>query len=88
MKGIRFYLEHKTPQDKRKDIHAGNVFARYLDISGFGRNVEGAGAVYNWPNSDCCHSQASIDYLWENCRRISEDKAREIHPALFEYLEQ
>lgn len=94
MQGIRFYLEYSTPEDKRKATrkepgnHSGNVFAAYVDngpqLHG---GVDGAGAVYYQQNSPCASTSSSWDYLSTHCLRISERRAREIHPELFRYLE-
>jgi hypothetical protein len=44
-------------------------------------------SVYTEPNSPCCGSLASLAYIQDNCKRISEKLAREIHPELFVYLD-
>lgn len=89
MKGVRFYLQHDTPRDKRKGKHNGNVFAAFYENKFFSRLwlVEGVGAVFYTPNSAVAGTSAAIEYLDSNCKRISEAKAREIHPALFAYLD-
>ena len=99
MRGYRFYLEHDSPQDKRKGKHNGNVFAAYLGrtkgtagngifFSQNGAMCEGTGAVYFEPNSPVCGCSASLDWLRTNCKRILEANARRIHPRLFEYLDR
>ena len=50
--------------------------------------MESISAMFYRPNSPVAHSNAAADYIWNNCRRISEKRAREIHPRLFEYLEK
>ena len=38
------------------------------------------------PNSIVVSGSVSREYLIENTKRISEEKARKIHPNLFKYL--
>jgi hypothetical protein len=45
------------------------------------------GAVYGHPDSACAGTSASRDYLRTKCKRVSESKAREVHPNLFRYLD-
>jgi len=49
--------------------------------------VECISALFGEPNSPVCGGQTTDDYLWNSCRRISEKRAREVHPRLFEYLD-
>lgn len=44
-------------------------------------------AIFFSPNSPVCGGGADLGYIHDQCKRISERKAREIHPALFEYLD-
>lgn len=85
MRGFRFYLEHRTPADKRKRAHMGTVFA--LCLEHMPHALEGGSAVFDRPNSPVCWGSASRDYLRHHCRRVSEATARAIHPRLFAYLE-
>lgn len=100
MKGIRFYEEFKTPQDKRKGKSAGTVVAAIVENGVYftqnhtkeGKPTQTACyecvcAVYARPNSPVCSSGVALEYLSKNCKRIPESKAREIHPKLFEYLD-
>ncbi|KKN85800.1 hypothetical protein LCGC14_0276070 [marine sediment metagenome] len=103
MIGVRFYLDYVSAQRKRKGQHAGNVIAAHVITSGrswshvgtvskgeTGKilfSVECIAAVYASPNSPVCSSSVSRTYLQESCKFISEGKAREIHPALFERLD-
>jgi len=48
---------------------------------------EGFVGVFDRPNSPVNFSGAALDYLREKCKRVSETKARTIHPALFERLD-
>ena len=95
MKGIRFFeeLEHKN---RKAEQSQGNVIAMLIG-SGFWRqyasgdrsyHYECVGAVFYHPNSQCAGTSAQDEYLRGDCRRISEARAREIHPALFEYLDR
>lgn len=96
MKGIRFYLEYpnSTEKDKatRKAIgnHEGNVAAvfyenwRVVDGEGY---YDAISAAYFRPNSPVCSGSVSDGWLKKRGKRISETQAREIHPALFDYLD-
>jgi len=91
MKGITFYLEYDTTNDKRKNKHNGNCLAVFKDnkwLSDNGWRVEAVSSVYYHPNSDVASTSVSYEYLAKRCKRISETKAREIHPRLFTYLEE
>lgn len=98
MKGFRFYLEYPNKQEKQKATrkktgnHSGNCIALCVDpmeywINNDNTMVEAFTAVYDRKNSPCCFSSTSIEYLNENCKRISEQQARVIHPNLFERIE-
>ena len=89
MNGIRFYLEF-TDKSKRQ---AGGTVVAALVLNGSYWNsgticYEALAAVFDWPNSPVAGTGVACDYLRQKCRRISEAKARTIHPALFERLEQ
>lgn len=98
MRGIRFYLEYSSPTEKNKATrkqpgnHTGNVFAAFVENGSYpcgdGGCVDGVGSVFYQPNSVVVGTGASWKFLQENCLRISEEQAREIHPALFERLDQ
>jgi hypothetical protein len=91
MKGYRFYEEFETNAKKRKRISGGNVVALLLDERGRpywnGTTYDCISAVYSHPNSGVASTGASPDYLAKNCRRISEEDARRIHPVLFRWLD-
>lgn len=96
MNGYTFYLEYPSLKDKRKATrktlgnHSGNVMAVFGDwfsIAGHYYKKECVSSVYNRPNSDVCTSSACDSYIKENCKRISEEQARKIHPKLFQYLD-
>lgn len=93
MKGYRFYeeIENKGKKDEKSN---GNVIALFLDENndptsypyGPKQVWSGLGAVYFHENSPVSVTGISPDYLREDCKRVSEEKAREIHPRLFERL--
>ena len=98
MKGWRFYEEYKT---KKRKVPTGNVIAvdttqSEYPIFSFGVNGVGCdvryqrgciSAVTYESNAPVCSSSVAVDYLQILCKRISEPKARKIHPKLFDYLE-
>ena len=94
MKGYRFYLEHESAKDKRAGKHSGNCFAVLLGKDGRPlrqsdpKMVEGIGAVYEHPDSGVAGTSADRGFLREKCKRISESKAREVHPKLFIILDK
>lgn len=94
MKGVRFYLEFNSLEEKRQSNkhnnfkhHTGNVIAIFLEQ----RQVIRQEIVYDaigsshlqTPNNYICSISASNNYLRQRCKRISEALAREIHPNLF-----
>lgn len=98
MKSYHFYLEYPSKAAKRaatrKNLgnHSGNIIAvdseranSWLSDRQVMRDC--VSAVTSYPNSDVCGSSASMDYIRENCKRVSEKQAREIHPNLFSTLE-
>ena len=98
MTGFRLYLEFPTATAKRKSGrdnqgHEGTVFAAYTDRPyrriDHGRYVnDGVGAVFAEPNSPVASCAANVDeWLRKKCKRIPESLARQIHPALFAYLD-
>lgn len=90
MKDVRFYEEYQDKAAKRKGTESkGNVLAVFVDvpISFVTLCYEAVGAVFFEPNSQVCGTQVSPGVLRDRCKRVSEATAREIHPALFEYLD-
>lgn len=93
MEGIRFYEEF---ENKRKGISNGNVVAVIHENNWYRQDATGRlqllyeaiGAVYFYPNSPVCGTGVSQEYLWSTCKRVSESKAREIHPELFTVLDK
>jgi len=85
MKGIRFYEEFTSDTRTKSE---GNVVA-VLVVNG--RNGAGdydaiAAVDARRPNAPVAGTPATSLYLRERCKRISEKRAREIHPRLFSYL--
>lgn len=93
MKYVRFYLEHRDKKMKRKGIHQGNVIAVFIREDGNfqwnpgSQSIECIAAVHYFPDSPCASTSVGIEYLRENCKRISEAMARDIHPQLFVRLQ-
>lgn len=95
MKGYRFYLEHASNADKRKGKHTGNVVAVPLDERGreywyphAPGTVEAISAVFSHPNSDVASGGVDFwHYIRGRCKRISETRAREVHPKLMAWLD-
>jgi hypothetical protein len=89
MNGIRFYLEF-TDKSKRKP--GGTVVATLVLNGSYWSSgtiyYEALAAVFDWPNSPVAGMGVACDYLRQKCKRISEAKARIIHSALFERLDQ
>lgn len=90
MNGVRFYQEFK---DKKRGISAGRCLAVVPEQGYFdamtGWIYDCVGPVYadDGPNTRAlCGCGVGADWLRENCKRVSEAKAREIHPALFTLL--
>ena len=94
MKGYRFYEELEN-KNRKGEISKGTVLALPLDEDGIplyfcscsGMCVEVISSVFAEPNSPVCGSAADDDYIYYETKRVSEKRAREIHPALFAYLE-
>ena len=89
MNGICFYLEFT---DTSKRTTGGTVVAALVLNGSYWSSgticYEAIAAVFDWPNSPVAGTGVACDYLRQKCRRISEAKARTIHPALFERLDQ
>lgn len=87
MKGIRFYAEFN---DKSKRQPGGNVVAALVLNGSYWSSAtacyEAIAALFDQPNSPVAGTGVALDYLRQKCKRISEAKARRIHPALFERL--
>lgn len=92
MNGIRFYAEFPEGVSKRRPVaEATNVvalFAGSYTIRDGEAILEGLGSLYDRPNSPVASTGISAGFLRSKCKRISEAKAREIHPALFARLDE
>lgn len=90
MRGYRFFEEFSDDDLRRS---SGNVIA--VDMHGESFVQEG-GVCYRAlcafpddgePNSPVLERLFNAEYLGVRCRRISEARARQIHPRLFHYLD-
>jgi hypothetical protein len=92
MKGVRFYLEFRNQVAKiYGKNHLGCVVAMRtsqwlapINGNAWFTAVGGEGTA---PNGEVTETTRSQYYLEIYCKRISEARAREIHPCLFEYLD-
>lgn len=87
MTGVKFYLEPKG-----ENVVAVEVDQFHFEYAtcedGKQRLVkiyDGYGAVFYRANSPVASTGVSSDYL-KDCKPISELHAREVHPALFDFL--
>lgn len=86
MTGVRFYHEFLNP---RRTISAGTVIAvAFNNCIPPTDELECISAVYYEPNSPVASGAVSQSFLRKWCKRISENEARQIHPRLFEYLNE
>jgi hypothetical protein len=88
MNGIRFYLEFN---DQSKRQPGGNVVA-VLALNGAYWSsgklcYEAIPALFEQPDSPVAGTGVALAYLRQRCKRVSEAKARAIHPALFRRLD-
>jgi len=96
MKDVRFYVEYANKTEKGKSgkgagtNHSGTVMAIFVGNeywSGGQYVYGGMGAIQNYPDSPVATTGVSFEYLRENCKRIPESVARQIHPELFRCLD-
>lgn len=98
MKGIQFYIEFDKPSAKRKASirqkrlpEKANCIAIFKDLSKeslmMNNCLEGLGAIFYHLNSEVTVTGIHPDYLRKNCTRCSEQLARELHPRLFDRLD-
>lgn len=95
MKDVRFYeeLRHKN---RKGEESRGTVVAVWPESGRLSRNGDGSyqylydGVVGVFDHADSPVASCSVArrYLQEECRRIGEARAREIHPQLFKYLDE
>lgn len=93
MKGFTFYIEYKNKSEKRKNINGINCIAAITENKPFKSSNDycydalGTFMEDTIPNDNrLCWGNYSLDYIQENCKRVSEKEAREIHPNLFNHL--
>lgn len=89
MRGVRFYADYGDKRAKRRGGDAPNAIAVYGDtfvIRGDAM-IEAIAALTSECNSSVCGTSASLGYLRESCKRISEAEAYRIHPRLRAYLQ-
>ncbi len=82
MTGVRFYEEFTNT---RKKVSEGNCIA-VLDAHGDGC-FDAIAAVFYQSNSPPASTSVSREYPSRRCRRVSESRARQIHPRLFDFLD-
>lgn len=84
MKNVRFYVEGERKPHRDDD---GNVIAVFANAYSYGR-YDALVSVYDWPDSPVAGTTVDLWHLARHCTRISERRARELHPALFERLDK
>ena len=88
MSGIFFYQEYR---DKSKHESAGTIVAALVCNGLYWSSgkicYEAIAGLFDRPNSPVAGTGVAMDYLRQKCKRISEAKARTIHPTLFESLD-
>ena len=89
MRGMCFYEEFS---DKSKRSSAGTIVAALVCNGRYWSSgklcFEAIAGLFDQPNSPVAGTGVALDYLRQKCKRIGEAKARTIHPALFERLDQ
>ena len=92
MKDYRFYIDFQDRTRKRKRLSPNNCIAVCINCKWIDKGevmMECLAPVATEPIANTNflgHSAISQSYISENCVRISENKARQIHPNLFNYL--
>lgn len=84
MKDITFYQEFLN---RSKTKPTGNVLAVIRENRCPDGSMEAMAGLYDHANSPVVSSSVSSDYLYTRCKRVSEAKARQVHPAMFERLD-
>ena len=90
--------KNKATRKNLGDNHMGNVIAVLYEntyptvrwengkkLSTW--NYDAIAGLFRKQNSPVATTGVNPTYLWECCMRISEEKAREIHPELFKILD-
>lgn len=88
MSGICFYQEFS---DGSKRGSSGTSIAALVCNGIYWSSgkvcYEAIAGLFDRPNSPVAGTGVASDYLYQKCKRVSEAKARIIHPALFERLD-
>jgi hypothetical protein len=94
MQGIDFFLQYGDKKRKKLGIHTWNVLAvltgkgKYYENGVISYNAIGAvGDITLHPNLPVDRACVAEKYLIDTCAKITEVKARGIHPNLFSYLD-
>jgi len=87
MKDTRFYEEftNTSKMVSRQTVVA--IAPSTIHISQGDVLYEATGSIFNRPNSPVCGTSVDQKYLTMLCKRVSEKKARKIHPNMFKYLD-
>ncbi len=94
MKGIRFWEEYKYGIRKGHGAgeSTGNCFAVMLDSCGeddeYGACYKALMPIYQTANSPVWIGIIQVAFLIGTCKRVSEQRARTVHPQLFEVLDK
>ena len=91
MRGYRFFEEYHEDTE----VSAGNVIALNVGLGESAFIQPGAicfeavcaDGNARSPNSPVKPTYVNVEYLGKRCRRITEARARDIHPRLFEFLD-
>ncbi len=89
MRGICFYQEFRN---KSKRTSAGTIIAALVCNGVYWSHgntcYEAIAGMFDQPNSPVAGTGVACDYLRQKCQRVSEAKARILHPVLFERLDR
>ena len=91
MDGYQFFEEYR---DEARRESAGNVIAvnmadrSFIQEGGICFNAVCPAPDHREPNSPVIMTWFNAEYLGARCSRVDEQRARNVHPALFEYLER
>jgi hypothetical protein len=90
MKGIRFYEEIRYKGHKKEESRGTVAAVIYENVQVRNGVVlyDAISGLYDEPNAPVCSSGVSMNYLQDETKRVSEERAREIHPKLFERLDE
>ena len=91
MDGYQFFEEYRD--DARRES-AGNVIAvnmadgSFIQEGGICFKAVCPAPDHREPNSPVIMALFNVEYLGSRCTPVDEKRARDLHPALFEYLER